>query len=1083
MKNYLLNLLFFQRILSNFFFLNIHKKGILSSKIKFSFLLFLFSFSLWAQPPHTFIASGTLTVPAGITSMDVQAWGGGGSGGGAGGAGVLVGRGAAGGGGGAYAKALITVVAGTNLNVVVAGITAGTFGDGSAGGNSTINGFENIIMAVGGGGGGANTNGIVPTGGLGGKAANSFGTTKADGVNGGAGQSALLTAGLSSGAGGKGGLPGGGNGGAAITSTLFGNSGGSAGTSPGGGGSGAINSAGGVNQIGGDGSHGQVVVTYTCPTYSILGVAATNVCSSGGTSTITLTANPGSLPVGIYTVTYNLSNPVATGITKQMTVTTAGIGSFSTDAFTAVATRVITISTLTSGVCVSNISSNNTANITISGPTVGGSVSGGTTVCNGTTSAALLLTGHTGSVLNWQYSISPFTAWTDIPNTTANYTSGALTQNTQFRAVVQNGACAFAYSAPTTVTVIPKPSAPQLGQIVQPTCVNPTGSVVLNGLIATANWTITQNGTFSRTYSGSGTTFTIPNLAPGSYTFTIHENSGCLSSASVNVNIIPPVINIWNGVSWSKGSPPIASDAIEFSGNYSTTGDLNGCSCAVNSGANVTVNSNNTLTIANSITNNGGTLTFENNASLLQTNNAINTGNIIYKRNTMPVRRYDLTYWSSPVTRTPPFTLKDLSPDTLLDKYFKYDPVNEWVSILNGAGQMDAGIGYVIRAPQYFDADSPAVFSGTFIGVPNNGPVSVPISVPEKFYLLGNPYPSAIYADQFIVDNQASLYGTLLFWTHNSGPSGAAGDGYYRYNSDDYAYYNLTGDISIGDLEGTGATTPGNQNPPLGYIAAGQSFFVKSKAAGNAVFTNFMRVPGNNSQFFKNSNTNETTDRHRLWLNLTNTQGAFKQILIGYVEGATNSWDNLFDAITLDANKYLDFYSINELKKLVIQGRALPFLDTDVIPLGYRSTIAGEFTISIDHADGDLSTHAIYLEDKMTNTIHDLKTSDYTFKTTIGTFDNRFVLRYNNIGLGTDDFTAVGNDILVFIKDKTINVRSAGENINEVTIFDLTGKLVFSKKKIDDVELQIPNLKAENQVLIIKTTLRNDQIISKKIMF
>jgi hypothetical protein len=46
--------------------------------------------------------------------------------------------------------------------------------------------------------------------------------------------------------------------------------------------------------------------------------------------------------------------------------------------------------------------------------------------------------------------------------------------------------------------------------------------------------------------------------------------------------------------------------------------------------------------------------------------------------------------------------------------------------------------------------------------------------------------------------------------------------------------------------------------------------------------------------------------------------------------------------------------------------------ETDAVPLGYSSTIIGDFSISIDKTDGALSTMAV-LEDKLTNTTHNLK--------------------------------------------------------------------------------------------------------------
>jgi len=669
------------------------------------------------------------------------------------------------------------------------------------------------------------------------------------------------------------------------------------------------------------------------------------------------------------------------------------------------------------------------------------------------------------------------TAFTPFTTPVTGTTTYALVSVTGANSCIRNSGFT---GGSAVITVIPKPATPTTGTIVQPTCVNPTGSITLNGLLNPASWTITQsNGTVSQTYTGSGPNFTITNLAPGTYTFTIHENSLCPSNPTAAIEILAPVTNTWNGTVWSKGSEPVLTDAIRFSGNYSTTGSLSGCSCMVDPGVNVTVNSNHTLTITNAVTNNGGTLTFENNSSLLQTTNAVNTGNIIYKRNTT-TRRYDYTYWSSPVVRAPiPFTMHDLSPNTLADKYTSYNPNASWVIHFGGNVEMVPGQGYSIRGPQDFDIVTPATQLVSFVGVPNNGPISVPLVTAERFHLIGNPYPSAVYADQFILDNTANLYGTLYFWTHNTAPAGD-GSGKYKYNSSDYATYNMTGSTGTG----TGATSPGNQTAPLGYIAAGQAFFAKSKTTSPVVFNNNMRVPGNNSQFYKTNNTAKINlERHRVWLNLTNTEGAFKQLLIGYIEGATNSWDQNYDALSFNGNRYLDFYSINEGQNLSIQGRALPFNNSDVIPLGYESTIQGEFSISIDRTDGVLSNQEIYLEDKVANKIHNLQTSNYKFTTAIGKFPERFVLKYANTTLGTDDFEGQNNGFYVSVKDKTIQLNSSTNIMREVSIFDVSGKLLYNNKKVENTELQISNFQSGNQVLIVKVTLENGNMITKKIIF
>ena len=106
-----------------------------------------------------------------------------------------------------------------------------------------------------------------------------------------------------------------------------------------------------------------------------------------------------------------------------------------------------------SGSCTS-VSSGSTT-VTIDPPSVGGNVTGGTTICSGSTSGLLSFSGHTGSIVKWQSSVSPFSSWTDIDNTANTYSSGMLAETTRFRAIVQSGSCTSASSGSTTVIVDP----------------------------------------------------------------------------------------------------------------------------------------------------------------------------------------------------------------------------------------------------------------------------------------------------------------------------------------------------------------------------------------------------------------------------------------------------------------------------------------------------------------------------------------------------------------------------------------------------------------------------------------------------
>jgi len=635
-----------------------------------------------------------------------------------------------------------------------------------------------------------------------------------------------------------------------------------------------------------------------------------------------------------------------------------------------------------------------------------------------------------------------------------------------------------------TMTTVPTVATPTVGTITNINCTTSTGSVALSGL-PSGSWTIERTPDLV-TVNGSGATTTLTGLAAGTYTFNVTNNTaGCKSAATANVVISDQSATTWNGTAWSNG-PPTATKNVTFAGSFPITADLNACSCTINSGIGINVPSGRTLNITNAVIVSGtGSLVFENNSSLVQglatTINA-NSGNITYKRNTTAMRLYDYTYWSSPVSD---FSLYSLSPNTAPNEYYSYNPTLGWSSINNGAANMTAGVGYILSAPRSFSNTYSTVYNANFIGTPNNGDVNV-TPIATKWNLVGNPYPSSLDARQFIIANTVpgaeTIEGSLYFWTHNTLPDNIdpGQNNRYFYTSDDYAAYNLTGSLVTSKSATTEATA--GTNAPSGNIASGQGFFVKALTNNPIQFKNNMRLGAINTQFFKTSKETEVKDR--VWLNLTNTQGAFKQILVGYIEEATNGVDVRYDATSFNANAYIDFYSVNGAKKLSIQGRALPFEKSDVVPLGYKSTIAGEFTIAIDHAEGIFSGQQhVYLEDKLKDIIYDLSTGDYTFTTEIGTFTNRFEIRYaSKTTLGTGDYDTAANTVLVSVKNKEVKVTSTIENIKEVTVYDISGKLLYDKKKVNSTELQIQNLPVANQVVLVKITLENNSTQTKKVI-
>jgi gliding motility-associated-like protein len=80
------------------------------------------------------------------------------------------------------------------------------------------------------------------------------------------------------------------------------------------------------------------------------------------------------------------------------------------------------------------------------------------------------------------------------------------------------------------------PSAPIIGTITQPVPNLPTGSVVLNGLPESGNWTLTRFPG-NVTTPGTGASITISGLVEGVYSYTVTNSVGCTSYMSASFGI------------------------------------------------------------------------------------------------------------------------------------------------------------------------------------------------------------------------------------------------------------------------------------------------------------------------------------------------------------------------------------------------------------------------------------------------------------------------------------------------------------------------------------------------------------------
>ncbi len=100
-------------------------------------------------------------------------------------------------------------------------------------------------------------------------------------------------------------------------------------------------------------------------------------------------------------------------------------------------------------------SSSKVVKITDDIPPVGGTTSSPVRVCSGTNAGQVVLSGQSGTIVRWEYSVDLGAHWLPITNTTTFQNYNDLTQTTQYRAIIHRGVCTDVPSSATQITVDP----------------------------------------------------------------------------------------------------------------------------------------------------------------------------------------------------------------------------------------------------------------------------------------------------------------------------------------------------------------------------------------------------------------------------------------------------------------------------------------------------------------------------------------------------------------------------------------------------------------------------------------------------
>ena len=364
-------------------------------------------------------------------------------------------------------------------------------------------------------------------------------------------------------------------------------------------------------------------------------------------------------------------------------------------------------------------------------------------------------------------------------------------------------------------------------------------------------------------------------------------------------------------------------------------------------------------------------------------------------------------------------------------------------------------------------------------------------------YLVGNPYPSAIDAEQFILDNGPTIdgtgntTGTLYFWEHWGG-----GSHYSSNYQGGYATYNLSG--------GTASASLGTNDPDVGtggtptkipgrYIPVAQGFFVTGEATGTIKFNNaqrfFVKEGDSSSVFVRESqastspteNADQGDNRMKIRLGFNSINTIHRQLLVTVDERATPNYDWGFDAKLIE-DQIDDMFWMIDNEKYSIQG--IDQINTStIIPIGIHTNDAGLNTITIDKLVNFSSDLAIYVHDTELDIYHNLRESDYIIHLEAGDYLERFEITFTTQSLSVDDIES--NNINALYANDTNNIVISNPKnleIDSVKIINMIGQVVMTFKEIDSsntVKLKTKKLSVGTYIINLKT--ENGEI-SKKVL-
>lgn len=438
---------------------------------------------------------------------------------------------------------------------------------------------------------------------------------------------------------------------------------------------------------------------------------------------------------------------------------------------------------------------------------------------------------------------------------------------------------------------------------------------------------------------------------------------------------------------------------------------------------------------------------------------------------------------------------------------------SQWVHV-GSATTIATGEGFTMKGTSGSDATDPET-SGIannpgsaqrydFRGKPNDGNITITVGL-NNSTLTGNPYPSALHLNAFLLDaaNSASG-GVAYFWeqdkTVNSHYLTDYRGGYGSYSPGTLGSNGVYVPATFNSYTSTGALNTTGTSSGLvierKYSPIGQGFIINATANGTLTFKNSHRAyyqeNSGLSQFEKPAKTGKTTkstetnddivEISHFKLNTIINNQFTRQLALAFLPEATDGVDFGIDAMNINAALPNDVSFLIENGKYVIQG--VNFDPSKRIPLTVKVTTNATFKFYVPEVVNFNSSETIYLYDGLDSSYHDIKNGTYQVTVSPGTYSDRFKITFTNQTLGTPDETIKNN---FFINQDNVNHNLKASNPNHLAIksfklYDMLGRVVLSKKDLgSDPDYVFSTSTMSQGVYIAEFLTANNEKLTQKV--